>query len=384
MPYITVRQMPVYHQFSLDELIFGDLDRAMPAPRWKNVKGATRTYYVDYPSEKLLRSLDVLALIRRLEQFNDQFAPLFQAERSTLYRHYEIPKKSGHGMRPIDQPNESLDLALRVLKSIFESDFHLLHHTAAYAYVTGRCTVDAAKRHQANDSRWYLKTDFSNFFGSTTLEFTMAQFSRLFPFSEVVRHPRGKAALEKALSLCFLNGGLPQGTPISPLITNAVMVPIDYELSNTLRDYQKNRYIFTRYADDITISSRYDFDYRKIVALIDSVLEKNAAPFRIKPEKTHYGSRAGRNWMLGLMVNKDNEITLGHQRKRDLRAWLYNYLRDRRDHIPTTVGELQKLNGNISYAHMVEPAWTKAILELYSQQFGCDVLETLRADIAAA
>jgi len=383
MPYVTVKQMPASHQFSLDELIFGDLDRAVPAPPWKNVKGATRTYLISWPSDKLYRQLDVAALIRRLEQFNQQFEPLFQAERASLYSHYEIPKKNGKGKRPIDQPHADLDLALRILKSIFESDFRVLHHTAAYAYVTGRCTVDAARRHQANDSRWYLKTDFSNFFGSTTLEFTMAQFSQIFPFSEVVRYPRGKAALEKALSLCFLNGGLPQGTPISPLLTNAVMIPIDYELSNTLRDYEKNRYIYTRYADDITISSRYDFDYRKIVALIDRVLEKNHAPFRIKPEKTHYGSRSGRNWMLGLMVNKDNEITLGHRRKRDLRAWIFNYLTDRQNHIPTPVGELNRLQGNISYAAMVEPAWMKAVLELYGQQFGGDVKEMLRQDIAA-
>ncbi len=383
MPYITVRQMPTYHQFSLDELIFGDLDRAMPVPRWKNLKGATRTYYVDRPSEKLLRSVDVFALIRRLEQFNDQFNPLFQADRRSLYRHYELPKKSGRGTRPIDQPNSELDLALRVLKSIFESDFHLLHHTAAYAYVAGRSTVDAVKRHQANDSRWYLHTDFSNFFGSTTLEFTMAQFSQIFPFSEVVRYPQGKAALETALSLCFLNGGLPQGTPISPLITNAVMIPVDYELNNTLRDYEKNRYVYTRYADDIIISSRYDFDYRRLVDLIDQVLAKNRAPFRIKPEKTHYGSRAGRNWMLGLMVNKDNEITLGHRRKHDLRAWIFNYLNDRKNHIPTPVKELQELQGNISYAAMVEPAWMNAVLKLYGQQFGGDIKEMLRQDIAA-
>ncbi|MCL2052843.1 MAG: hypothetical protein FWG90_00155 [Oscillospiraceae bacterium] len=45
----------------------------------------------------------------------------------------------------------------------------------------------------------------------------------------------GVIELQKALSLCFSNGGLPQGTPISPFITNVMMIPLDHKLSNSLR-----------------------------------------------------------------------------------------------------------------------------------------------------
>lgn len=385
MPYITVRQTRRYNQVTMDDILFGNIDIFAPPPKvnWKKIDSSTRTYYVERPSWKMVNDAKIPGLIEALEQFNTQFAPLFEVDRKSLYTHYEIPKKSGNGKRKIDEPNPSLMLALRVLKALFEDKFRLLYHTSAFAYIPGRCTVDAVKRHQQNESRWFLKTDFADFFPATTLEFVMQQFSQLFPFSEVVRYPRGKDALEKALSLCFLNGGLPQGTPISPLITNAMMIPVDHALYNSLRDFDKHNFVYTRYADDIHISCRYDFSYKKVVRHIDETLISFGAPFKIKPEKTHYGSSAGRNFLLGLMLNKDNKISLGHQRKKELRSWMFNYLKDRKNNIPTPVEELQTLRGNMSYCKMVEPEWYQAVIEHYNKEFGVDIEECIGTDIAA-
>ena len=184
-----------------------------------------------------------------LRDFNNTHAPLFEVERKSLYNSFKIPKQSG-GLRPIDAPTKPLMEALRQLKAILEIQFRALYHTSAFAYVRGRCTVDSLKRHQQRESRWFVKLDFTNFFGSTTLDFVMSQLSMIFPFSEVMKSDEGKAQLTRAMSLCFLNGGLPQGTPISPLLTNLIMIPIDHQISNTLRDYNKQQFVYTRYADD--------------------------------------------------------------------------------------------------------------------------------------
>ena len=146
--------------------------------------------------------------------------------------------------------------ALRKLKIIFEEDFHALYHTSAFAYIKNRCTVDAVKRHQANESKWFGKFDLSNFFGNTTMDFVLQQFAMIFPFSEVMKTERGKSALRTALELAFLNGGLPQGTPISPTITNIMMIPIDFKLSNGFRNFNDQSFVYTRYADDFIVSSR--------------------------------------------------------------------------------------------------------------------------------
>jgi len=136
--------------------------------------------------------------------------------------------------------------------------------------------------------------------------------SQLFPFSEIVRYTVGKMELTKALSLCFLNDGLPQGTPISPFITNVMMIAIDHKISNSLRNFDNRRFVYTRYADDLLLSCKIDFDMNKVQQFVIDTLAEFNAPFTIKKEKIRYGSAAGRNWNLGLMLNNENQITIGH------------------------------------------------------------------------
>ena len=66
----------------------------------------------------------------------------------------------------------------------------------------------------------------------------------------------------------------------------------------------KQKYIYTRYADDIIISARNKFDYRIILKALNKLFKDT--PLSINKEKTRFGSNAGRNWNLGVMCNKDN------------------------------------------------------------------------------
>ena len=318
MIYVTVKQSPIYHQLTLEELLFGTYT-GNPVVNENTTN--TKTYECERPSDKLLNRLDSVKLVNALLCFNEQTESLRQAERSSLYQTFYIPKKSG-GLRQINAPNTELMDALRTLKRIFEEEFHVLYHTSAFAYIKGRCTVDAVKRHQANESKWFGKLDLHDFFGSTTLDFVMDMFSMIYPISEIVRYPAGRTELRKSLELAFLNGGLPQGTPISPLITNVMMIPVDYKLSNGLRDFERQRFVYTRYADDFIISSKYDFNVRDVEKLVVDTLAGFHAPFTINAAKTRYGSSAGRNWNLGVMLNKDNEITVGHKKKHQFQSML--------------------------------------------------------------
>jgi len=243
--------------------------------------------------------------------------------------------------------------------------------------------VDAIKRHQKNESKWFIKLDFSNFFGSTTPEFVMRMLSLIFPFSEIVKHQDGKEELTKALSLCFLNGGLPQGTPISPFITNVMMIPLDHKLSNSLRNFEKNRFVYTRYADDLLISCQYDFDKDKIQSFILDTLKEFSAPFTIKPEKTRYGSRAGRNWNLGIMLNKDNEITIGHKKKKHFKAMLDGYVRTKKAGGGWELHDVQVLSGLISYYRMIERSYIDYVLKTYSDKNQFDIEAGIKADLSA-
>ena len=377
MVYITVMQSPIYHQMTLEEFLFQNFQAQTILNT--NVSN-TRTYAYETVSEHFTSRIDTDALIRKLVRFNDQTEALRAQERSTLYETFHIPKKSG-GLRRIDAPKPELMNALRNLKTIFEEDFHALYHTSAFAYVKNRCTVDAVKRHQKNNSKWFGKLDLHDFFGSTTLDYVIKMFSMVFPFSEIVKFPNGEAELRKALDLAFLNGGLPQGTPLSPLITNVMMIPVDYKLANAFRDFDKQRFIYTRYADDFIISSKVDFDVHRVEKLMVDTLHEFGAPFTINESKTRYGSSAGRNWNLGVMLNKDNEITVGHKKKRQFQSMLYNYVTDKRKGISWPREDIQTMQGLHSYYRMVEPETIDAIVKHTNEKMETDVLRLIKDDL---
>ena len=381
MPYITVRQSPMYHQLTLEDLLFKSI--CEPATITFNI-GNTRTVFVDELPERLRKGTRVNRLIRRLHQFNESTKELRERDRKSLYYSFDIPKKT-RGWRHIDAPNPDLMDALRTLKTIFESDFGALYHTSAFAYIKKRSTIDAVKRHQQNESKWFGKYDLSNFFGSTTMQFVMKQLALIYPFSEVIKVPQGREELETALDLAFLNGGLPQGTPISPLITNIIMIPIDHRLYNALRKFEteggSQKFIYTRYADDFIISSRYDFSFRQIEQFLVDTLAEFGAPFSLNQKKTRYGSSAGSNWNLGVMLNGSNEITIGHARKRRFECALDSYSKCRNSGMPWEKEDVQVLAGQLSYYRMVEQEPIDKIVAHIGNKNGLDILAAIKEDL---
>ena len=386
MIYIAVKASPKYHQMTLDELVYGMRYTPVVCQNETN----TRTYEVDSLSERFLRDFSVEPLIRSLEKFNADYEELRQKPRESLYYHFFLPKKSG-GLRRIDAPNDDLMFALRKLKNMFENEFHAprktttiqtaYYHTSAFAYIKQRSTIDAVKRHQSNESKWFAKLDFSNFFGTTTLEFTMRMLSMIFPFSEICRTEHGREELEKAVELGFLNGALPQGTPLSPILTNIIMLPLDYRLSNALRNFRNQRYVYTRYADDMIISSRCWFSVKKVEELVLSVLQEFHAPFLLNQKKTRYGSSAGSNWNLGVVLNKDNDITVGWKTKKRFQRMLTAYAEDRKQGIHWEDGDLHTVLGLRSYYRMVEADTIDKMVAFVNQKCGYDVIEAMKRDL---
>ena len=376
MPYITIMQTPRLHQITLEEILNGEVNVDRFPQDVKDVTG-TVTSFREVIDPEIIRRSNIPAMIKALQDFIDKHDDLYKVERSSLYDTFPIPKKTG-GLRWINAPHDSLMEALRELKSIFEEKMFALYHTAAFAYVKKRNTLDAIKRHQANGSKWFEKTDFSDFFGSTTPDFVLGMMRIIFPFSEIMKIPDGRNALTKALDLCFLNGGLPQGTPISPMLTNLMMIPIDHALYNSFR---KNGFVYTRFADDIQISSRYEFNPSERIDEIHRVLEKFNAPFKIKPSKTRYGSSAGRNWNLGLMLNKDNDITIGYQAKKRFKAMCTNYIMDRKSNIRWDLHDVQALSGLKSYYKMVEPEYISYVIGHLNKKYGVNLIQMILADL---
>lgn len=308
----------------------------------------------------------------------------------THYHSFKIPKKSG-GLRQINAPDDELKFALQMLVNILSNVMPRTYHTNAYAYVTGRCTYDAVAKHQRWESNWFGHFDFRKFFDSTTKEFLMSQMAKQYPFALIKEDAETWTKLSQALDLCFLDGGLPQGTPASPLLTNIMMIPFDYEVTQDIKAMPNrkspngtDRFIYTRYADDIHISCRVEFDIKEQERYLIQKLREQNAPFTINAEKTHYGNRSGQNWMLGYVLNASNAISIGHQNKKHIKAMIHTYAMDKRNQIMWDKDDLMTMLGKIQYWRFSEKELVDYTLERLSQKYGFNVLEEIKADMSNA
>jgi RNA-directed DNA polymerase len=159
---------------------------------------------------------------------------------------------------------------------------------------------------------------------------------------------------EMFVTLCTRNGETPQGAPTSPMITNMVMVPNDVAITKYCKEHDL---VYTRYADDILISSRVSFDWEQVQQDIQNILQN----YELKTEKTRYGSFNGRNWNLGLMYNNKGEITVGHKKKQLVKNMIHNYLTKPAQ---KTYENWYNLVGTVGYCAYIEPEYFEKYMDI--------------------
>lgn len=308
---------------------------------------ATRTECFSKLPRELEGIFDMDKADRDLKDFMERYKNLYETPREKLYSSYDIPKKTG-GVRRIDEPCGELQNALSELKYILKKDFFMMYHTCAFAYVENRSAMDSLKKHQ--HSNWFMKTDFHHFFNETSKQTLEKSLSYQYPYKLYMETQERHDLLMQALDLAFLNNGLPQGTVLSPDLTNLVMIPFDWELS---RRMARNNIIYTRYADDCLFSKDNSFDKQFVLNNIYSILHKFGFRYKLNKKKTRYGSVKGKNFNLGLMLNGQHNITVGHEAKRYYKAKLYKMLlRELHDR-----GEAESFLGLTSYYLSIEPKY---------------------------
>jgi len=354
MPYVTFRQ------HINQKTSWNDVMKTKYTPFAANGSHCTVTrFYEEIPESILLKS-NIKGMLNALKSFNDRLNPEFLRNPNRYYHVYSIPKRQPGKFRTIMEPMMSLRNVQSELLRLLES-FGVFYHTSAFAYIKKRNTKKEVERHQKNKSEWFLKLDFSDFFGSITLDYLMQVCREVFPFSEICKLEEGEETLRHALSICFLRKndqfiGLPQGTTISPFLSNLVMLPFDYFMTRLCRNKDNSHKIpvcvYTRYADDIHISSKKYFMFKPIIETMQAWINEQHAPFMLNYEKTRFGNNKGKNWILGLMLNKDNQITIGWRAKKNMRAWIHNLLTQKEN---PSAEEINKIVGTLNYYRMIEP-----------------------------
>lgn len=268
------------------------------------------------------------------------------------YKTFQIPKRTG-GYRTICAPSDDLMRYQRnVLKAFYECK--VLCDDSVHSFTKFRNCKTSLLRHQANHSRWFLKLDIHKYFDNVTTDKLADRLAEIHPFAEMVHNePTAKNRLKRLLDkICMKDGVLPQGAATSPILSNLYLTGFDYKLRQELKNH--GRFVFTRYADDILISSRESFSFAVIVNVVDDLLKDYG--LELNKTKTRYGSCNGSNWNLGIMYNKDHNLTVGAHNKHVFKCRIHNLKSKNKDSVEYTE-ELFTLQGLLSYYISIEPEY---------------------------
>lgn len=207
-----------------------------------------------------------------------------------------------------------------------------------------------------------MEWDLHNFFNGITLDFIVEQLKKINPWAAF-----DETAVRDFFDLVIKDGGCVQGSTVSPLISNLVMVDFDYQLLHYAYDHGIT---YTRYADDLYFSSLRPIDYKAIEKIVDEWIANSKAKFTRNAKKQHYGSTRGKSYILGVLLTKDHGIKYGNQRIRLMKAAIFSCLMDYKNGKQWCIEDLRELMGNIAWAQQVDPEYVKSIVERLEQKVG--------------
>ena len=219
--------------------------------------------------------------------------------RHRMYSHFNISKRSGK-VRTISAPDYRLKmLQQKISRSL--SDLYV-SRKPVHGFVRDRSVRSNAESHLRR--KFILNVDIKDFFPAITEQRVQGLLESIGMASDVA---------ETIARLCTNNGCLPQGAPSSPVISNMIC----FRLDKSLMEFSKeHRLLYTRYADDITLSSfqppialfegdRPDsgrLPLEKLSGKLVSIIGNNG--FELNPEKLHYADKNSRRMATGIKINE--------------------------------------------------------------------------------
>ncbi|QIE45217.1 RNA-directed DNA polymerase [Pseudohalocynthiibacter aestuariivivens] len=204
------------------------------------------------------------------------------------YRFFEIPKSDG-SLRAITTPKTYLKVVQWWICDNILNQMPL--HDCVHGFRSGRSYLTNAKAHFGQ--KHFLNVDIESFFPSIGADLVEATFL------EMGYHSDGASVLR---DLVTLGGAAPTGSPTSPMIGNLVLAKFDALLTEYVAD---RGFVYTRYADDITISSKHWID-DEVLGDISALVQKFG--FRLNERKTKFMGPGDRQEVTGIVLNSSPNI----------------------------------------------------------------------------
>ncbi len=220
-----------------------------------------------------------------LEQFERGLSRNLSRLRSEVRRGEYRPRpllrvlmaREGKKPRPLSIPairDRILQTAVAmVLQPLFEAEFE----DCSFGYRPGRSVnmaIDRVRRYRDEGFRWVVDADISSFFDEIDHGLLLAETARLVRDKDVMEliHLWVRAEVQDEDCRFCLARGVPQGSPIAPLLSNVFLDQLDEALL-------EEGFRLVRYADDFVILCRSREKAQAALDLTEGVLEDLALEF---------------------------------------------------------------------------------------------------------
>jgi RNA-directed DNA polymerase len=238
-----------------------------------------------------------------IEEVQQQLSPILgQLRRALLEGNYQpgdirrvwIPKASGKGQRGLGIPNvvdRVVQEAVRqVLEPLYEPKFHPSNH--GFRPHRGCQTAIAEARGYVEEGyQWVVDIDLAKYFDRVNHQRLMARLAQRVDDKRLLvligRMLRAKVVMPDGVKVATAEG-VPQGGPLSPLLSNIVLDEFDWELA-------RRGHRFVRYADDCNVYVRSERAGKRVMASLTHFItrrlrlevntDKSAV---VRPETRHF------------------------------------------------------------------------------------------------
>jgi RNA-directed DNA polymerase len=246
------------------------------------------------------------------EQLDQQLDRLHSELKEDTYqpqpvRQVQIPKAGKPGeFRMLGVPTIFDRVCQQALLNRLEPIFEPVFDEANFGYRRGRSTKDAMRKvwkEIQSGREWIVDADLKDFFGSVDHEKLLTLVAQRIADGRVLRLIRAmlKAGSYGKGRLFPSERGTPQGSVVSPLLSNILLTPFDQEM-------RRKGYQLTRFADDWVVTCTSAAEARAAIAAALRILSELGV--QLHPQKTRVVHVQRGFEFLGYLVRRGKQLKL--------------------------------------------------------------------------